>query len=93
MSQLFHYCDNANDDTKGYNNSYMLPSMNSQANNSLSLNVTWPFPKQALVFTCLLYKFFENTVVKGEIAHDEQFLLFPQCFLSICRTFYHFNHI
>ena len=22
----------------------------------------------------------ENTVVKGEIAHDEQFLLFPQCF-------------
>ena len=27
--------------------------------------------------------FFENTVGKGEIAHDEQFLLFPQCFLLI----------
>ena len=24
---------------------------------------------------------FENNVGKGEIAHDEQFLLFPQCFL------------
>ena len=35
------------------------------------------FPKQALVFTCLLYKSFENTVGKGELARDEQFLLFP----------------
>ena len=34
-------------------------------------------PKQALVFTCLQYKSFENTVGKGEIARNEQFLLFP----------------
>ena len=33
-----------------------------------------PFPKQALVFTCLQYKPFENTVGKGEIAHNKQFL-------------------
>ena len=39
-----------------------------------------PFPKQALLFTCLQYKSFENCVGKGEIAHNEQFLLFPQCF-------------
>ena len=26
----------------------------------------------------------ENTVVKGEIAHYEQFLLFPQCFQKAC---------
>ena len=39
-----------------------------------------PFPKQALVFTCLQYKSFENTVGKKEIACNEQFLLFPQCF-------------
>ena len=26
---------------------------------------------------CLQYKSFENTVEKGEIAHNEQFLLFP----------------
>ena len=39
-----------------------------------------PFPKQALVSTCLQYKSFENTVEKGEIARDEQFLLVPQCF-------------
>ena len=30
-----------------------------------------------LVFTCLQYKSIENTVGKGEIARNEQFLLFP----------------
>ena len=34
-----------------------------------------PFPKQALVFMCLQYKSFKNTVEKGEIAQNEQFLL------------------
>ena len=43
------------------------------------------FPKQALVFTCLLYKSFEITVGKGEIARYEQFLLFLQCFLPFWR--------
>ena len=51
------------------------------------------FPKQTLVFTCLQYKSFENTEGKGEIARNEQFLLFPQCFLTIGRTFYHFHQI
>ena len=37
-------------------------------------------PKKALVLTCLQYKSFENTVEKGEIAGDEQFLLFPTVF-------------
>ena len=41
------------------------------------------FPKQALVFTCLQYKSFKNTAEKREIAHNEQFLLFPQCFVPI----------
>ena len=36
-----------------------------------------PFLKQALIFMCLQYKSFENTVFKGENAHKEQFLLFP----------------
>ena len=43
------------------------------------------FPKQALVFTCLQYTSFEITVEKGEIAHNEQFLLFPQRFLPFWR--------
>ena len=46
-----------------------------------------PFPWQALVFTCLQYKYFENTVGKGEIALNKQFFLFPQCFLPIQGTF------
>ena len=32
----------------------------------------------------------ENTVGKGEIARNKQFLLFPQCFLPVWRTFCHF---
>ena len=35
---------------------------------------------------------FENIVGKGEIAHNEQFLLFPQCFLLnriIVPPFFH----
>ena len=43
------------------------------------------------VFTCLQYKRLKNTVGKGEIAHEEQFLLFPQCFLPFWKTFYHLH--
>ena len=35
-----------------------------------NLNFYKPFPKQAMVFMCLHYKTFENTVGKGEIARD-----------------------
>ena len=52
-----------------------------------------PFPKQDLVFTCLQYKSWENTVETGKHAHNEQFLLFPQCFLPVWRTFCHFCRI
>ena len=31
-------------------------------------------------------KWIENTVGKGEIAHYEQFLLFPQCFQKACKA-------
>ena len=34
------------------------------------LNAIEPFPKQALVFMCLQYKAFRNTLGKGEIAHN-----------------------
>ena len=36
---------------------------------------------------------FENIVGKGEIACDEQFLLFPQCFLLNQITVSRFVHI
>ena len=54
---------------------------------------TKPFPKQVLVFTCPQCKSFENTVGKGEIARNEQFLFLPQCFLPFWRTFHHFYKI
>ena len=46
-------------------------------------DVLKPFPKQVFVSTCLQYMTFENTMEKEEIARNEQFLLFPPCFLSI----------
>ena len=52
-----------------------------------------PFPNKGLFFTCLWYKSFENTVGKGEIAHNEQFLLFPQRFQPIWRSFCRFHPI
>ena len=61
----------------------------------MSLNLFW-FGEgltQALVFKCLQYKSSENTVGKGEIARTKQFPLFPQCFLPVWRTFFHFNQI
>ena len=53
----------------------------------------YPFPKQALHFTCPQYMSFENSVSKGEIACDEQFLLYPQYFLPFWRNFCHFHQI
>ena len=38
------------------------------------------FTNKPLILTCLQNKSFENTVEKGEIAHYEQFLLFPTVF-------------
>ena len=42
---------------------------------------------------CLQYKFFENTVGKGKIAHDKQLLLssLPPVFSTRFRTFFHFH--
>ena len=42
-------------------------------------------------FTCLQYKSFENTVGKGEIAHSEQFLLFPTVFSTSLENFLRFS--
>ena len=51
------------------------------------------FPHNDPLVTPLGNKPFKNTVGKGEIAHNEQFLLFPQCFLPIWITFCHFRQI
>ena len=34
----------------------------------------------------MFFKWVENTVVKGEIARYEQFLLFPQCLQKTCTA-------
>ena len=63
--------------------------------NNLPVNkISNPFPnKPWFLYVCLQHKSYENTVRKGEIANEEQFLLFPQCFLTACRTLCHFHQI
>ena len=43
-------------------------------------NLTLSQASPVFLRVCSSYKSFENNVVKGEIARNEQFLLFPQCF-------------
>ena len=70
----------------------------------LSIMKTWPWitpqrlccltlSQTRLVLTCLHYKSFENTVWKGEIACNEQFLLFSKCFRIVWKTFCHVHQI
>ena len=42
---------------------------------------------------CLQFESLENTVGKRKIARNEQFLLFPQCFLPYWRRFRHFHEV
>ena len=51
-----------------------------------------PFPNKPW-FLQVCSTDFENTVGKGEIARNEQFILFVQCFLPDRRTFCHFHLI
>ena len=48
---------------------------------SLKISLLLTLSQRNPGFTCLQYKFFGNTVGKGDIAHNEHFLLFPQYFL------------
>ena len=62
----------------------------SVANFSATCN---PFPNKPWFLLVSKNKSFENTVGKGEIARNEQFLLFPQCFLPFRKTYYYCNQI
>ena len=66
--------------------SYMYPFLKRQILNSSKLK---EFADDNFKFDEYGGKFsieVENTVGKGEIAHYEQFLLFPQCFQKICTA-------
>ena len=50
-----------------------------------------PFQNKPWFLRVCSTSLFKKNVGKGEIACNEQFLLFPQSFLLIWRTFYHFD--
>ena len=62
-------------------------------------NVTEFVPRFILSFSLTSPDFYMSavkvlkTLRKGEIADNEQFLLFPQCFQPLWRTFFHFHQI
>ena len=51
------------------------------------------FPNKPWFFSVCITRLLKTLLQKGEIARNEQFLLFPQCFLPIWKTFCHFHHI
>ena len=55
------------------------------------MDVIKPFQNKPWILRVCSTSLFENTVGKGEIAHNKQFILFPQCFLPFWKTFYHFH--
>ena len=57
------------------------------------LDLSFSIPTQEHLLTPLGNKPFENTVGKGEIARNEQFLLFSLCFLPVWITFCIFRQI
>ena len=54
---------------------------------------TFPNKPSSLRVCCINLLKKKNTVGNEEIAHNEQFLLFPQCFLPFWRTFCKFYRI
>ena len=52
-----------------------------------------PFPNKPWFLMCLQDKSFENNWGKGEIAHNEQFLLSPTVLIPYWKTFHHFHQI
>ena len=53
-----------------------------------------PFPnKPWFLHVCSTCTCILKTLGKREIAHNEQFLLFPKCFPPFWRIFCHFNQI
>ena len=71
---------------KGENAAYQYILILPQRLKRASYLVLLTLSQRSPAFTCLQYKPFENTAGKGEIVHNEQFLLFPQCFLSVSKT-------
>ena len=51
-----------------------------------------PFPNCPGLYL-LQCKSSEKTEGTGEIARKEQFLLFPKCFVHVCKTFCHFHQL
>ena len=63
--------------------------------------IFWIFLRISLTFSqtspglyvSLMQVLWKNTVGKGEIASNKQFLLFPWCFITVWQIFCHFNQI
>ena len=56
-------------------------------------NILNLFPNRPWFLRVCTTSLLKTLWVKGEIARNEQFLLFPECLLPIWRAFCHFHHI
>ena len=74
--------------------SFHIQNISNTMSHALTKAALNPFPnKPWFLHVCSVDKSFENTVGKGEIACNRQFLLFSHCFLHVWRTFCYFHQI
>ena len=71
-------------------NMYIL-KQNSENMMFSELNTSYILTTQSRHLTTLRNKPFENTVGKGEIAHNKQFFFFSTVFSTHCKTFCSFH--
>ena len=57
------------------------------------LGILNPFPNKPWFLRACRKSLLKTLWEKEEIARNEQFLLFPQCFLPVWRTFSHYHQI
>ena len=74
----------------------MFPLLNNLIILGLSILLYWDYQltlsqTNPYFFICLQYMSIDNTVGKVEIARNEQFLLFPHCFLPFLENFLSFS--
>ena len=61
--------------------------------NVVTLHFFLTLSQASLGFYVSAVQVFENSLGKGEIVGNKQFLLFPQRFLPFCTIFHHFHQI
>ena len=83
MSYKIHSYRDREKFSQNGNSSELVSCVNKDTSNKNGITLTQASPD----FYTSGYNFFDDTMGKGEIARNEQFLFFPECFLPFLQIF------